>query len=127
MPALEMQSTGGTVIATNWGGHQEWLDNSYNYPLDYVLRPVDSDSPNTQNARADKDHLKTLMLQAYQNRGEAKQKGDLAARIIPQMCSWDSVVEKLFLRLRDSVPNGEALWTAAVSCRQEQDDDYPIN
>jgi len=118
MPALEMQATGGTVIATNWGGHQQWLNKEYNYPLDYTLAPVDSDSPNTLNARADIDHLKELMLEAYQNRDEARRKGDLAAQIIPKLSSWDSVVERLLLQLKDSTENGERLWAAAQACRK---------
>jgi glycosyltransferase involved in cell wall biosynthesis len=121
MPALEMQSTGGTVIATNWGGHTQWLNPAYNYPLDYVLAPVDQEHPKTLNARASVEHLKTLMLQAYQNRAEAKRKGELAAQMIPKLASWDSVVERLLLQLKDSVENGDKLWAAAQACRRDRD------
>jgi glycosyltransferase involved in cell wall biosynthesis len=123
MPALEMQSTGGTVIATNWGGHTQWLNSDYNYPLDYVLRPVSPDFPDTLNARADVEHLKSLMLEAYNNRGEAKRKGDLAAEVIPKIASWDSVVERLLLQLKDSVDGGQTLWAKAQACRQEIEND----
>jgi len=120
MPALEMQSTGGAVIATNWGGHTQWLDSSYSYPLNYELAPVDEDSPNTYNARASLEHLKELMLHAYQNRDEVKRKGDLASRVIPKMCSWDAVVERLLLQLKENAPKGEKLWASAQACRVEQ-------
>jgi len=123
MPALEMQSTGGTVIATNWGGHREWLNSDYNYPLDYTLHPVDENSPDTYNARASVEHMKELMLHTYQHRAEAQLKGMVASQVIPRMCSWDAVVERLFLRLKDSVPNGEKLWAAAQSCRVGREDD----
>lgn len=123
MPALEMQSTGGTVIATNWGGHTQWLNPDYNYPLNYTLAPVDPSVPGTFNARADVEHMKELMLHTYQNRAEAKQKGDLAARIIPSLSSWDAVVERLLLQLKDNTENGERLWAAAQACRQELSDD----
>lgn len=116
MPALEMQSTGGTVIATNWGGHQQWLNPAYNYPLDYELAPVDSDYPNTLNARASVAHMRDLMLHAYQNRDEAKRKGDLAAQVIPNMCSWDSVVERMFLNIKEKVKGGDHLWNLAQAC-----------
>lgn len=95
MPALEFQSMGGAVIATNWGGHTGWLSSEYAYPLDYKLMPLD-DNPKVMNARADKDHMKQLMLHTFRNRAEVKRKADLAAQIIPEMMSWDSVVKKLY-------------------------------
>ena len=121
MPALEFMSTGGAVIATNWAGHTQWLDKSYSYPLDYTLAPVDGDSPNTYNARADVKHLKELMLQTFRNRAETKQKGDLAARTIPQLCSWDAVVERLFLQIKNNVPGGDTMWAKAIECRKDSD------
>lgn len=110
MPALEFQSTGGVVIATNWGGHREWLDPAYSYPLDYELAPVNSDFPNTHNARASVEHLTELMLHTFHNRDEVRRKGELAAQIIPQLASWDNAVERLFMKLKD-VPGGDLLWT----------------
>jgi glycosyltransferase involved in cell wall biosynthesis len=123
MPALEFMSTGGTVIATNWAGHTQWLDSSYAYPLNYELKPVDSKHPKTLNARADVQHLKELMLHTFENRAEARMKGELASRVIPKMCSWDTVVENLLRKLQYAVPNGNRLWEAAMECREEQDDD----
>lgn len=117
MPALEFQSTGGTVIATNWGGHTEWLNSSYNYPLDYHDVPVPN-FPNTFYADADVEHLKELMLHVFRNRGEAKRKGELAAQMIPKLSSWDSVVERLLRQVSNTVPNGEALWQKALMCRK---------
>lgn len=122
MPALEFMSTGGTVIATNWAGHTQWLDKSYAYPLDYMLRPVSPDFPETMNARASVEHLKELMLEAYRNRGEAKRKGELAAQVIPKLSSWDNVIERMFLRLQQ-VPKGDKVYAAAQACRLEREDD----
>lgn len=123
MPALEMQSTGGAVIATNWGGHTQWLSSEYAYPLDYTLSPVDPEHPDTLNARASVDHLKKLMLHAYQNRDEVRRKGELASQIIPKLCSWDSVVERLLLQLKENTKHGEKLWAAAQACRLDRSDD----
>ena len=103
MPALEFQSMGGAVIATNWGGHTGWLSPEYAYPLDYKLMPLD-DNPNVFNARADKDHMKALMLHTFRNRAEVKKKADLAAEIIPQTMSWDSVVQRLYAKVAELVP-----------------------
>lgn len=123
MPALEMQSTGGAVIATNWGGHTEWLNPEYSYPLDYVLRPAEDGIPNTLNARASVEHMKELMLHCYRNRDEVRRKGELASQVISKMCSWDAVIERLLLRLGNEVEGGNYLWATAQMCRQEISDD----
>lgn len=103
MPALEFQSMGGAVIATNWGGHTGWLSPEYAYPLDYKLMPLD-DNLKVFNARADKDHMKQLMLHTFRNRAEVKRKAELAAQVIPQTMSWDSVVTKLYSKVAELVP-----------------------
>lgn len=120
MPALEFQSTGGVVIATNWGGHRQWLHPSYSYPLDYTLEPVDEYTPNTLNARADVEHLKSLMLHAFRNRSELADKGHLAASVIPSMSSWPKVMEKLFEKI-ETLPGGKAFGMRAAIARQEMD------
>jgi glycosyltransferase involved in cell wall biosynthesis len=119
VPALEFQATGGAVIATNWGGHQQWLHPSYAYPLDYELHPVDPRHPNSLNARASVQHLKELMLHTFRNREEVKQKALLASHTIPKIASWDSVVHRLLLQLKESVPGGQQLWDKASHCTPE--------
>jgi glycosyltransferase involved in cell wall biosynthesis len=104
MPALEFQSTGGAVIATNWGGMATWLSSSYAYPLNYSLVPVQPNLPNCKQARADKDHLKELLMHTYQNRFEVKEKARQASQVIPSMCDWDSVVSRLFLKISNILP-----------------------
>ena len=110
MPALQFLSTGGTVIATNWGGHTQWLHSSYAYPLDFTLAPIDGGHPKCLSARADKDHLKALMWHTYTHRSEARDKGAVAAAMIPDMCAWSAVMDRFFLRLAELVPGrGERL------------------
>jgi glycosyltransferase involved in cell wall biosynthesis len=96
LPSLEFQSTGGAVIATHWGGMASWLDPSFAYPLHYTMAPIDGGHPRCLQARADKDHLKQLMLHVYRNRAEVKAKGELGSRVIPISMSWDSVIARLF-------------------------------
>lgn len=107
LPALEMLSTGGTVIGTNWGGHTQWLSSSYAYPLDFQLEPLLKSRPQCQWAKASKDHLKQLMLHAYRNRDELERKGDLAASVIPTMCSWPKVIDRLMERVGELHERGE--------------------
>ncbi len=95
LPALEFQSMGGAVIATNWGGHTGWLDPSFAYPLRYTLAPIGGAFPQCFQARADKDHLKELMLHVFRNRAEVHRKGDLASDIIPSSMNWNSVINRL--------------------------------
>lgn len=114
LPALEFMSTGGTVIATNWSGHQQWLSSEYAYPLDYTLEPaVEDERTDALNARADVEHLKTLLMHCFQNRDEVRAKGEIASRVIPQAHSWDHVLDGLISKLREALPSekGERLWT----------------
>lgn len=109
VPALEFMATGGTVIATDWGGHTQWLSPAVGYPLNYSLVPIDGRHPQCRNARADTAHLKDLMLHVFRDRDEARRKGEQAARLIPQMCSWTAVLRRLFDRLADTVPGGKTM------------------
>jgi glycosyltransferase involved in cell wall biosynthesis len=119
MPALEFQSTGGTVIATNWGGHKNWLNSAINYPLDYELESLSVTQRDTLWAAPSVPHLKELMLHTFRNRNEAKRKGELAAQIIPGLSSWDRVVERLFLQVSQILPEkGERLWMLASMDRK---------
>lgn len=121
MPALEFQSMGGAVIATNWGGHTGWLSSEYAYPLDYKLMPLD-DNPKTSNARADKDHMKALMLHAFRNRAKVKAKAELAAKVIPQTMSWDTKIDQLYKKVADLVPGkGETIFNKALMAGADND------
>lgn len=122
MPALEFMSTGGVVIATNYAGHKQWLNPTYSYALDYKLEPMDIYQPETFNATADIEHLKKLMLHVFRNRDEARTKGSIAAGVIPLTHSWDRVVEDLFQKIKDNVPEkGERLWHLAQAARAQSD------
>lgn len=114
LPALEFMSTGGTVIATNWGGHLQWMSPQYAYPLDFELeRAVEDYRTDAQNARADVEHLKALLLHCFQNRDEVRRKGQLASEVIPKAHSWEHVLDGLIWKLREALPKekGERLWT----------------
>jgi len=105
MPALEMLSTGGTVIATNWGGHTTWMDPTYAYPLNYTLAP-EPPFEECMSARASKDHLKELMWHCYTHRAEAKRKGEMAAVLIPERQNWDTATENMLRIVSDAMPGG---------------------
>jgi glycosyltransferase involved in cell wall biosynthesis len=121
LPALEFQTTGGVVAATNFGGHTQWISGDYAYPLDYELAPTIEGKPwAAQDARVSVEHLKEVIWHIYTHRGEARQKGELASRIIPQMCDWSVVAENLFRRIGDQVAGpGPEVAARAFACRRE--------
>lgn len=126
VPALEFLSTGGTVIATNFGGHQQWLSSEYAYPLDHILVAESPQTPNCKSARASKQHLKELMLHVYRNRAEARRKGAIAADIIPSICGWAAVMDRLFLKIAEQVPGaGEQLLHRARVLRETSNQHLP--
>jgi glycosyltransferase involved in cell wall biosynthesis len=107
MPALEMLSTGGTVIATNWGGMTQWLSPAIGYPLDYTLEPLTPAAPDCRWAKASIEHLKALMLHCCTHRDELARKGDTAGSLIPDMCAWPRVVDRLMERVGEINERGE--------------------
>lgn len=119
LPALEMMTTGGAVAATNWGGHTQWINSEYAYPLDYTLTPTDPAYPDgAHDAKVSVQTMKDFMWHAYTNRDEVRQKAIIAAQTIPQMCDWSTVIERFFDRIRDIVPDkGEKLWVKAQQVR----------
>lgn len=104
IPCLEMLATGGSCIATNYGGMKEWLDESYAYPLSYEYRPPKGNILEGAGANADLNHLKELMLHCVRNRDEVKAKGLLGSKVIPETMSWDTKVTQLFELLNREVP-----------------------
>jgi glycosyltransferase involved in cell wall biosynthesis len=121
MPALEFMSTGGTVIATNWGGHLMWLSNEYAYPLDYELAPCEPGS-DSMNARASVEHLRDLMLHTFHHRVEAREKGEIASSTIPVMSAWSRVMDRLFNRCAEELggSKGTALDSAVAGLNFHQ-------
>lgn len=127
LAAMEMATTGGVVVATNAGGHAMWLSSQFGYPLDYkwVAEP---NLPKCKSAQVSVEHLRQTMLHIDANRAEAAQRGQLAAQIVPQMCAWDRVVERLIDKLPALVPGhgggsgrGDYVRNLALMCRQEPD------
>lgn len=92
VPALEAQSTGIPVIASDYGGHQMWLNDEFAYKLPVTI----TDYPKSgRAARADRTALADLMWHVYTHREEASEKGRIASRTIPAMCDWSVVARRL--------------------------------
>jgi glycosyltransferase involved in cell wall biosynthesis len=92
LPALEAQTTGVPVIATDFGGHREWLSPEWGYPLRY--EEVHREGAGI-GAKVSVDDLAEQMWRVYTRRDEARRKGEIARNVIPSMCSWDQAVRRL--------------------------------
>lgn len=128
LPALEMMATGGVVAATNFGGHTQWMNADYAYPLDYELAPTFEKIPwGAHDARVSVEHLKDVIWHIYTHREEARRKGMLAAQTVPVMCDWTSVIERLFRRIGDEVAGpGPEVAAKAFGCRREEEQGPPF-
>lgn len=96
IPAAQFAMSGGAVAATFVGGHAQWMSESYSWPLRYSLRET---SPGARAAFVDPGHLRETMLALYADRAETARRAAIASRVLPSMMSWDSVLERLMLRL----------------------------
>lgn len=106
-----MMTTGGAVIATNFGGHTQWLNRDYAYPLNYQLNEVNG-IEGCLWASASKEHLKELMWHVYTHRDEVREKAHRAQTAIPEMCSWDAVVDRLMVLLSKRGDKGAQVYSA---------------
>jgi glycosyltransferase involved in cell wall biosynthesis len=129
LPALEMMTTGGVVAVTDFGGHRQWLNADYAYPLAYELRPTFPDKPwAAHDARVSVEHLKEVIWHIWSSREEARRKGALAAEIIPKMCDWQVVIASLFRRIRDTVPGpGPEIYEQAMACRRDEEERHLVS
>lgn len=103
LPALEAQTTGMPVIVSAFGGHMQWATDEWAYLVD---GPIEEHAPGMGSMRVSAETMVDKMWHVYNNRAEARQKGALASSIIPKMCDWSSVVERLSY-LVDETPRRE--------------------
>ncbi len=95
IPAVRFGMSGGSVAATNVGGHAQWLSPEIGYPLPFEwLASLDG-----TGAEVDPDRLAEIMLAIYSDRGQARQRAERAAAVLPAMLAWDRVIERLSVRL----------------------------
>jgi glycosyltransferase involved in cell wall biosynthesis len=94
LPGLEAMATGLPLIATNWSGPVEYMNEADSLPLDFEL--VDCDDVASDHfsydgkwAEPDTEHLRALMRWCFEHRGEVRQMGLNAARRVRREFSWD--------------------------------------
>lgn len=103
MPLMEAMACGLPAIATDWGAHQEFLHEGIAYPLrSRKAVPAIAKCPYYAGfswADPDPEHLRHLLRHVYENREEARQKGDAAAREMAERWTWRHAAQKIVARL----------------------------
>jgi glycosyltransferase involved in cell wall biosynthesis len=100
---MEAMACGLPAIATDWGGHQEFVHPGIAYPLRIARTvPAVAKCPYYEGfswAEPDPEHLRHLLRHVYENRDEAKHVGAAAAREMAARWSWDRTAGRIVERL----------------------------
>jgi GT2 family glycosyltransferase len=103
MPLMEAMACGLPAIATDWGAHQEFVHEGIAYPLRVRrLVPAVAKCPYYSGFRwadPDPEHLRFLLRHVYENRDEARARGQAAAREMAARWTWDAAAQKIVDRL----------------------------
>ncbi|HXO19900.1 MAG TPA: glycosyltransferase [Thermoanaerobaculia bacterium] len=103
MPLMEAMACGLPTIATDWGAHTEFLHPGIGYPL-AVRRtvPAIAKCPYYTGfswADPDPDHLRHLLREVYEDREEARRRGQAAAREMAEKWTWQRAAQRIRARL----------------------------
>ncbi len=103
MPLMEAMACGLPAIATDWGAHQEFVHPGIAYPLRVSkLVPAVAKCPYYAGfrwAEPDTEHLRHLLRHVYQERDEARQRGQAAAREMAARWTWEASARRIVERL----------------------------
>ena len=105
LPFMESMACGTPCIATNWGGHTDFVNNDNGYLLPYSLQPsaVKAHTPwyrsNMKLAEADFNELKKTMRRAFENKQELKQKSILCRESVEQFYQKNDIGSLIYNRL----------------------------
>jgi GT2 family glycosyltransferase len=103
MPLIEAMACGLPAIATDWGAHTDFLHAGIAYPLrSRRTVPAVAKCPYYTGyswADPDSDHLRHLLREVYENRDEARRRGQAAAAEVASRWTWQSTARKILARL----------------------------
>jgi glycosyltransferase involved in cell wall biosynthesis len=109
LPIVEGMACGKPYIATNWSGMAAFIGEDTGYPLQIKGLsaipkfgiPNDRVYTGFQWADPDFEHLKYLMQHVYDNKKEAKEKGEKGRALVEKKMSWETAISKMYIRLRN--------------------------
>ncbi len=122
MPLMEAMACGLPAIATDWGAHQEFVHPGIAYPLRVSkLVPAVAKCPYYDGfrwAEPDTEHLRHLLRHVYEQRDEARQRGQAAAREMAARWTWEASARRIVQRLEAiGAGAGTAMRAGAVGAR----------
>ena len=94
--SLEAMAAGLPIIATNYGGQIEHMDNDCAYFINYKLEEMKEDImyENCEWATPDIKHLRQIMRTVYNDRDSLKEKGK-CAKIKAKEFTWNNTAKKI--------------------------------
>lgn len=98
MPMLQAMACGLPVIATDWGGHTDYMTANISYPL-RVEKLVPASRGAGQWAEPDSAHLRELLRYVYEHRQEAQQRGLAASAAVLAHWTWRNAAQRIKNRL----------------------------
>ena len=105
LPLLEAMACGLPVIATNWSAQTDFIHHGIAYPLGIEgLVPAEARCPYYDGfnwAEPSYGHLRALMRHVYENREEARLKGERASAEVLGRWTWRHSAEKIIRRMRE--------------------------
>jgi GT2 family glycosyltransferase len=103
MPLMEAMACGLPAIATDWGAHQQFVHAGIAYPLRVRrLVPAMAKCPYYLGFRwadPDPEHLRFLLRHVYENRDEARARGQAAAMEMAASWTWEAAARRIVERL----------------------------
>jgi|HubBroStandDraft_3_1064219.scaffolds.fasta_scaffold05466_4 GT2 family glycosyltransferase len=105
MPLMEAMACGLPSIATDWGAHRAFLSDRVAYPLaSRGLVPARAKCPYYAGfswADPDPEHLRHLLREVFENREEARRRGEAAAREMAEHWTWEQAAARIVRRLEE--------------------------
>jgi hypothetical protein len=105
LPLMEAMACGLPAIATAWGGQADFVDERVAYPLrSRGTVPAIAKCPYYEGfswSDPDPDHLRALLRHVYENRQEARQRGQAAAQEMARSWTWQHAASRIVRRLTE--------------------------